>query len=143
MAGSGRATLRNRKFLRKCAAPSLSALRGHLTDAPVHQPEETLLPDHVPMTTPFEINADTATQDTPPTDTSHITRQPLGTSPTPLTPRTPLRTPHRALETPSFSSDIQHYSSLPATPYSELTCLACTCALTSSSPFQATMCYTS
>ena len=95
LAGSGRATLRNRKFLRKCAAPSPPAVRGHLPDTPVHQQDETSLPDHVPMTTPLEFNTDTATQDTPSTDTS---QQPQDTPPTPLPPGTP---PSRALDTPS------------------------------------------
>ncbi len=97
MSGSGRATLRNRKFLRKCAAPSPSAVRGPLPDVPVHQRETTPLPGQAPMTTPY---ADTASQDTPPTDTSHSTRMHLDTPPTPPTPQTPLRTPRAVLETP-------------------------------------------
>jgi hypothetical protein len=95
MAGSGRATLRNRKFLRKCVAPSPAAVRGHLPDAPMHQPEGTPLPDPVPRTVPLEIDVDSAPRDTPLMDTPHT-----DTSPSPLTPQTPLRTPHRALDTP-------------------------------------------
>ena len=95
LAGSGRATLRNRKFLRKCAAPSPPAVRGHLPDTPVHQQDETSLPDHAPMTTPLKFDTDTATQDTPSTDTL---QQPQDTPPTPLPPGTP---PSRALDTPS------------------------------------------
>ena len=114
MAGSGRATLRNRKFLRKCAAPSPSAVRGHLPNAPVHQPEGSPLPDHAPMTTPFEIDADTATQDTPPADTLHIPQQPLDTSPTQLTPRTPPRSLRKSLDTPG--SPLTFSTPPPTTP---------------------------
>ncbi len=68
MSGSGRATLRNRKFLRKCAAPQPSVARMPIPDVPLHPPKP-----HPPTD---ENDSDVVTWDTPSMESSLGTLHP-------------------------------------------------------------------
>ena len=109
MSGSGRASLRNRKFLRKCAALQPSVAKMPIPGAPLHPPKPP--PTQEPLHITDENDSDVVTWDTPSMESPPSPRITLETPPTPRTdpPAIPSPPPHSSIYTRSTRRCVLHH----------------------------------